>query len=168
MNKEERIRRYGEVAYAKLLQQRRDWRRDHPKEVKERDQEWKRTHRKEIRESDRLRCLDNPDRVKANSQEISRKDGKYYERHRKYFSTGIPHEKELVRGNHGCLYRPYKQIIAPDSQIHHEWLPDSANFRGVALVEKNQHMHGFVEVIQILEGEITLLTEEEIKIGGGI
>ena len=33
--------------------------------------------------------------------------------------------------------------------------------------EKNLHLHGYVDVIQILEGGITLLTEEEIKIWGG-
>ena len=35
------------------------------------------------------------------------------------------------------------------------------------VVEKDQHIHGFIDVIQILEGEITLFTEEEIKNRGG-
>jgi hypothetical protein len=66
---------------------------------------------------------------------------------------------------HAHQYKPYKDSIAPDSQIHHEWVPETAEYRGVALVEAEQHMHGFVDVIEILAGKITLLTEEEIKNG---
>ena len=135
MNKETFIGGYGEAAYERWLQQGRDWWREHPEEAK------------------------------TYNQERNRKGGKYYERTAKYRLTGIPHERGLVRKKHANRYRPYKNIIAPDSQIHHEWIPETANFRGVALVEKEQHMHGFIDVIQILEGEITLLTEEEIKIG---
>ena len=102
----------------------------------------------------------------ARNRETSRKGGKYYEKKLEYNRTGIQGRRKVVRVTHGHLYRPYKQIIAPDSQIHHEWIPETANYRGVALVEKDQHMHGFIDVIQILEGEITLLTEDEVKTGG--
>ena len=68
---------------------------------------------------------------------------------------------------HGNLWRKYKNIIAPESQIHHEWIPGTANYRGVALVEADQHMHGIVDVIEILEGKITLLTEDKVKEKGG-
>lgn len=81
----------------------------------------------------------------------------------KYGNQG---ERNKIRMKHANQYRPFKQIIAPDSQIHHEWIPETAEFRGVALVEKDQHMHGFIDVIKILEGKITLLSEKEIK--GGI
>ena len=104
-----------------------------------------------------------PDRMEANSREASHKGGKYYERQRNYFSTGLPHERKLVRLIHGQRYRPYKKIIAPESQIHHEWIPGTAEYTGSALVETDQHAHGFVDVIQVLEGEITLLTEAEIR-----
>lgn len=79
---------------------------------------------------------------------------------------GIPHEKELVRQKHGNLYRPYKKIIAPESQLHHQWVPGTAEYTGVALVEAKPHQYGYIDVIQILEGEITLLTEEAIRNGG--
>ena len=133
MKKEERIEKYGEEAYKKLEQQSWDWGKNHPKERRE-----------------------------AN-HESNRKGGKYYEKKLKYFSTGLPRERNIVRQRHGHLYRPYKKIIAPDSQVHHEWIPETANYRGVALVEKEQHQYGYINVIQILEGGITLLTEEEIK-----
>jgi hypothetical protein len=41
----------------------------------------------------------------------------------------------------------------------------TAEHRGVALVEADQHMRGFVDVIEILEGEIRLPTEAEVRGG---
>ena len=140
MKKEEFIRRYGEMAYETALQQNRDWRAEHY-EV------WQKN---------------NPNKVIAN-REKSYKGGKYYEKHKLAHKEGLTGEKERVRQMHSRLYRPFKKIIAPTSQIHHQWLPRTADFTGVALVEKDQHMHGFIDVIQILEGEITLLTEREIR-----
>ena len=77
--------------------------------------------------------------------------------------SGIPHAKNLIRKKHLKKWAPYKKIIAPASQLHHEWIPETADYRGMALVEKDQHLHGFIDVIQVLEGEITLLTESEIR-----
>ena len=139
MRKAECIKRYGKAAYEKQQQQTRDWR------------------------------IANPDKVKATNQvsnrEGNRKGGKYYEHTIEHNMSGLPHERKNVRGVHQHRYRNYKRIIAPDSQIHHQWIPNTANYTGVALVEKDQHLHGFIDVIQILEGEITLLTEDEIRGG---
>ena len=154
INKEEFIRRYGIKAWGRAIQQAREWQRDHPKEVRKRCQKWYRAH---------------PEQVKARNQkvgrELSRKGGKYYEAKVLYQSTGLQGERGKIRRKHAGHYRPYKRIIAPETQIHHEWLPETADYRGVALVEKDQHQHGFVDVIQILEGEITLFTEEDIRRG---
>ena len=136
MNKEEFIEKYGKGTYDEMLRQ-----------ARRRSKEWRKTH---------------PEKAIATNQEISRKGGKYYEKMREYNLTGLPHERGLVRKRHQKRYSPYKQVIAPDSQIHHEWVANSADYTGVALVEKDQHLHGFVDVIRILDGEITLLTEEEI------
>ena len=151
MKKEEYIRRYGIKAYAKMQQQKREWEKKHPEKGREKSRLWKQK---------------NPEKVIATSQDRGRKGGKYYEHTMKYMMSGLPHERNLVRMHHRYLYRPYKQVIAPDSQIHHQWVPGTANYTGVALVEKDQHMHGFIDVIQILEGEITLLSEEDIRKGG--
>ena len=43
-------------------------------------------------------------------------------------------------------------------------VPKTARYMGVALVERNLHRHGIIRVIEILEGQITLLTEEETKL----
>ena len=111
----------------------------------------------------------NPDKVKAQNAkknpEISCKGGKYYEKHLEYRRTGLQKERNRIRIKHRLLYYPFKQIIAPSSQLHHQWAPNTADYSGVALVEADQHMHGFIDVIQILEGEITLFTEAEIRGG---
>jgi hypothetical protein len=77
--------------------------------------------------------------------------------------TGLQGARNKIRLKHRNQYRPYKQIIAPDSQIHHEWIPKTAEYRGLALVEANAHQYGIVDVIQILDGKITLLTEEQVR-----
>ena len=150
MNKAGYIKRYGEAAYEKMLQQSSAWQAQHREEANINHKKWD---------------VANPDKVLADNQEHSRKGGKYYEKYLEHKRTGIYGEKERIRSKHARRYRSYKKIIALDSQIHHEWIPETADFRGVALVEKDQHMHGYIDVIQILEGRITLLTEEKIKEG---
>jgi len=151
MKKAECIKRYGEAAYGDKLQQVRDWRVQHPKELKAGRNEW---------------VIANPNKLKTNHQEHCRKGGKHYEHYLVYNKTGLRGERNCVRKAHRYRWHPFKQIIAPGSQIHHEWIPGTTDFRGVALVEADQHMHGYIDVIQVLDGEITLLTEAEIKGGG--
>lgn len=137
MKKEDSVRRYGEEEYERRLEKNRDWSKRHPT------------------------------LIQVNSRKWDRKGGKFYERKREYDQMGLRRERNVIRAMHGEHYRPYKQIIAPASQIHHQWIPGTANYTGVALVEKDRHMQGFIDVIQILEGEITLLTEAEVRRGAG-
>ena len=136
MKKEEFIKKYGEERYEKFKEQISEWRKKYPASVRAHHQNWGRKH--------------------------SRKDGQYHKEGRTYQTTGIPHAKNIIRSKHRDRWRQFKQIIAPESQIHHEWISGTSNYTGVALVEKDQHMHGFIDVIQILEGEITPLTEAAI------
>ncbi|AJP62028.1 hypothetical protein [ANMV-1 virus] len=131
MKKKDFIARYGEVAYEKLLEQRSQWWRDHP------------------------------DKMREHNEELVRKGGKYYKQVRSYQSTGIPGERHKIRAKHGGRWRKYKRIIAPNSVIHHSWRAGSAEYDGVALVEKDAHQHGIIDVIQILDGKITLFTEKK-------
>lgn len=105
----------------------------------------------------------NPEKAEEHNHEINRKGGKFYERTLENNRTGLRGERNKIRSKHGQKYRPYKDIIAPDSQIHHQWVPGTSDYDGVALVEKDQHMRGFVDVIRILEGDITVFTEEELR-----
>jgi hypothetical protein len=150
MKKAETIERYGEDAYARQLEQRQAYYKAHREEEIVRVKKYNEEH---------------PEEVIAKSQEQHRKGGKYYDKHLKDQQTGIPGDKNKIRGKHRKQYHPYKMIIAPGSQIHHEWVPETAEYRGVALVEAEQHIHGFVDVIEILDGKITLLTEEEVREG---
>ena len=144
--KDDFISKHGEEAYEKILEQNRAYYKAHKVQVNARAKNWRETH---------------PEEVKATFQEVSRKGGKRYNKQLAYSQTGILSEKRRIRANHTLQYKPYKAIIAPDSQIHHQWRPETAEYDGVALVEKDQHMHGFIDVIQILEGEITLFREGE-------
>lgn len=162
MKKEEFVRKYGEAVYKKKLQQKRDWFLLHHEEENAKTREWNEKHPEEAKQSKQLWRSNHPDKVKKSHQERSRKGGKYYGEKREYERTGIQGERNVIRSKHGKKYRPYKKITAPGSQLHHQWVPGTADYRGVALVEADQHMHGFIDVIQILEGEITLLTEAEI------
>jgi hypothetical protein len=130
MNKEEFIKRYGGEAYEKVLEQNRQW------------------------------AEANPEKIKAKDHERNRKGGKYYDKKRAYLKMGVPGERNIVRTIHARRWRKYKRIIAPDSQIHHEWLSGTSRYRGIALVERDAHQHGIIDVIEILEGAITVLLEE--------
>lgn len=152
MKKTECIKKYGETEYVRRLQQTCDRHALHREEDNAKTIEWQKNH---------------PDKVEANRREQARKGGKYYKHKLKYDSTGLRGKRRLVRGKHGNRYRPFKQIIAPESQIHHEWIPGTADYIGVALVEADPHRHGIIDTILILEGEITLLTEEEVRGGTG-
>lgn len=156
------IERYGTEAYEKHLQQRRDWYADNSEEEIKKSQEWSRSHPEQVKAKNQQ--FAKTEKHKEFNKELDRKGGKYYEVHKRiYNSTGLQRLRNLVRRKHCKLYQSYKQLIAPATQIHHEWISDTADYTGVALVEKDQHQHGFIDVIQILEGEITLLTEAEVR-----
>lgn len=115
---------------------------------------------------ERMRKKEHPEAVVRARRERERTGGKYYAKKLEYSCTGLPGARHNIRIKHAKMWRPYKNIIAPGSQIHHEWIPRSANYRGVALVEADQHMHGVIKVIEVLEGNITMLTEVEVN--GGV
>ena len=132
MKKSEFIRRHGKEAYAKHLIQNKNW--------------------KTI----------NTESKKEHKREQTRKSGRYYKRYLKYKQSGIQGGKNKIRHKHWRIWNRYKHIIAPESQLHHQWILGTADYIGLALVEADAHMHGYINVIQILEGEITLLTEKAI------
>jgi len=113
----------------------------------------------------------NPEKVKANvkrqnlrlNPEINRKGGKYYEKHLKSHKTGLQGEKEIIRRIGRAHWGKYKKIIAPQSEIHHEWIPNTANYNGIALVEAQQHRYGIIDPIVILEGSISIFSEARLK-----
>lgn len=182
MKKSDFIKRYGEDAYEKMLKQTRDWQKGHREQIKAYNKIYREAHREEVKTTmkkdhdktpetvnayNRKYRKENPEKVIIDHQEQSRKGGRRYDKNLVYKRTGIQGEKNSTRTKHAREYRPYKDIIAPDSQLHHEWKPNTSDYRGVALVEADAHQYGIVDVIEILDGEITLLTEEEVKRGKG-
>jgi hypothetical protein len=163
MKKEEIIKRYGGNAYEKLLEQRRQWALDNPDRQRENCRNWYLDNSVRQRENQRNWQLTNPDKARKNSEEQCRKGGKRYLKTLRYRTTGLQGERNRIRALHGHKWREYKKIIAPESQLHHQWIPETANYEGVALVETDLHMRGIINVIKILKGKITLLTEKEIK-----
>ena len=161
MNKEEYIKRYGKVAYEKHLQQSRDWYAAHPAQKKAADTRWYAAHSEQKKAAVACWVAANPEKVLANNQEHSCKGGKYYEKWLEYLRTGLQAERNKIRAKHRRQYQAIKQAT-PNSVLHHEWIPGTAKYRGLALVEKVPHQNGIIKPILILEGEITLFTEKKI------
>ena len=167
MNKEDFIARYEEAKWKRHLAQCRKYREEHPEEIKAYKKKYREAHREAEKKYNAKYYKEHPGEVLAANQESCRKGGKYYKKFLEYQHTGLRGERNSVRDKHGFKWRAYKNIIAPESQIHHEWIPETADYKGVALVETDQHMHGIIDVIEILEGEIRLSTEAEIYSQGG-
>lgn len=161
--KSEYIAKHGEEAYAKRLEHRREWGRRLPGGEAQRSRERREEDPKKWRTYYRERSRKDPEKVKEKGRQVSRKGGKYYEKKQKYKQTGIPGERERIRMRHGYYWREYKNFVAPNSELHHQWVPNTAEYTGLALVEKDAHRHGDIDVIQIIEGEITLLSERDIQ-----
>ena len=148
MRKEMFIARYGQEEYEKKLEHTRQWRVNNPDKMRESRRNW---------------YLENPEKAwehsRKQNEEHARKGGKYYLKRQLYDSTALRGERNVIRANHRRNWRKYKKLIAPGSQIHHAWREGTAEYEGVALVEKDAHQYGIIDVIVILEGKITLLFE---------
>ena len=84
--------------------------------------DWHAHHRKETNTCERAWAKRNPGKIKTYDRETSHKGGKYYEKHKLAHKEGLPGEKERVRGKHQRMWTPFKRIIAPESQLHHQWV----------------------------------------------
>ena len=160
--KEDFIEKHGKDAYAKRLERRREWGANLPGGEKQRSQDRRDADPEQAREYDRAWRDRNPQKIIEKGKKVSRKGGKYYKKQQVYKQTGLQGERNKIRYKHANQWRKYKRIIAQDSQVHHQWQKASAEYDGIALVEANKHRYGIIDIIQILEGEITILTEREI------
>ena len=161
--KDSYIAKHGEDAYTKRLEQRREWGKKLPGGEAQRSQERRDADPEQAREYDRAWRERNPQKTIEKGKKVSQKGGAYYKNHMKYRQTGIQGEREKIRCKHGNQWRGYKRIVAPKSQVHHQWRKDSSEYDGIALVEAKAHRYGIIDVIQIIEGEITIFTEEELR-----
>ena len=74
-------------------------------------------------------------------------------------------KRNRIRARHVEQLRKYKDQRAPGCHIHHEWIPGTATYRGVAFVEAKAHFKGIIKVIEVLDGEITLFVEKRQRCG---
>jgi hypothetical protein len=163
MNKNEIIGRYGIGEYERRLAQKQEYYKAHREEVKARVKKYQDAHPEEEKAATKRYCEEHPERINTNNREKCRKGGKHYAKHLRDNRTGLQGARNTIRCKHRNTWRQYKMIIAPNSQIHHEWILGTSRYRGIALVERDAHQHGIIDVIQILKGKITLFTEEEIR-----
>ena len=162
MNKEERVKRYGAAAYERRSQQSRDWEKTHREEHNASNLKWVMANPTKAKLSNQKWCAANPDKVKARDQEYRRKGGKYFESTLKYNTTELRRERNSIRERHRREYCHIKGAT-PNSVLHHEWIPGTSKYRGVVLVDKELHQRGIIKVIKLLEGEVTLFLEKEVK-----
>jgi len=138
MKTKEFIERYGIEAHEKQLARGRAWISSHleqskarsrawraanPEQVKASNNAWRAAHLEEKKVSNMMWRAANPEQVKAGGKawraahpehvkrhnaENNCKCGKFYEKKLEYSRTGLPHEKNLVRGLHNRRYTPYK------------------------------------------------------------
>jgi hypothetical protein len=69
--------------------------------------------------------------------------------------TEIQAERDKIRARDGRKWRSLKQQYFQELDVHHSWVEDTSNYLGAALVEKEAHRKGLINVVQILEGQIT-------------
>ena len=133
------------------------------KERKEYDRKRYLTHKEDRDAKNKVWARLHPEAYAKYHEQWQRKGGSHYAQTRAYESTGLRYKRSYVRNRHGTQYRKYKRFFALGSQIHHEWIPGTAKYTGLALVETDKHRHGYIDVIKILDGKITLFTEGNKK-----
>lgn len=165
--KDDFISGHSEEAYEKILARNRTYYKAHKEQENARARKYHEEHLEQGKANHKRYAEENSEAIIANNQEACRKGGKRYNKMLAYSQTGIPGDKKKIRRKHARQYKSYKDIIAPDSQLHHNWQNDgTAGYIGIALVEATAHRQGIIDVIQILDGEITLFTEEELRSRG--
>lgn len=142
MKKKEFIKRYGQSKYEEMLKQRRGRTRN---SYLGKQKEWRDA---------------NPEVIKFHHAAANRKGGMHYEKRLRENREGLQGDRGRIRRIDGNRFRRYKPFFAKQSQLHHEWIPGTAKYRGIALVEQEQHMRSIIDVFMVLEGEITVFNEQ--------
>jgi hypothetical protein len=133
MNKNAFIEKWGIAAYEKRMKVSRDWRQAHPENTEKwRKQicDWKRTH---------------PIRVKRIARDSYRKHRKEILNRQCTDTEGL---RRSIRGKHR-IWSKYKRFVALATRQHYEWIPETAEYKCIALVENDLRQYPFENVIHI-------------------
>lgn len=140
MKKQEMIDRYGEEWYNEhRLEPAKKWVREHREEHAEYNRKYRQEHREE--------------KIKYQK--------KYWGA--KADPDSIPHKRQLIRARDNRRYNPIRQFWSHlKTDIHHEWIPDTADYMFIALVERSKHQYGIIDPICILEGEVAVNLDADL------
>lgn len=86
----------------------------------------------------------------SEQQEFLRDMWKKREGH--YSRSGLPQNIVAARNTIRHVHRSKWGVEGLD--VHHDWVGDTAEYTGVALVEREEHQRGIINVVAILDGEI--------------
>ena len=67
------------------------------------------------------------------------KGGTHYEKEKEYNRTGLRGERHRIRCIHRKAYRLFKKFFGIDTNIHHEWIPGTAKYRSICVLEVEDH-----------------------------
>ena len=133
MKKDEFIARYSEVKYQRMPARVKAWNRAHPEKVRAHQVKRREEHREELTAYSKRYKEEHPEERAIMHSEQCRKNGKRYRKTQIYNHTGLQGERNKIRYKHAIQWRKYKEVIAPKSQCHHQWCPQSASYTGLAL-----------------------------------
>jgi hypothetical protein len=85
------------------------------------------------------------------SEELKAGMLKYQKEHRlelnEYQCTGLQGERNKIRQADWRKYKHEHAGIPYPVDIHHEWIPGTAQCRGCALVDRKAHRHGIIKIV---------------------
>ena len=157
-NKEKRAKKHQEWRL-EHIEERRDYHKQYHAIHREERNESSRKYHSEHREESNIRSKGwykgNPEKVEENRKK-QRKGGIYYEKKLRADQTGLRGERNRIRKKHAKRWRKYKGNWLTETQIHHEWIEGTAEYQGIAIVDKMEHQYGIINPIVILEGVVVI------------
>ena len=74
---------------------------------------------------------------------------------------GLRHKIRMI-DNRNKQYQWLKRNLGRDLHIHHEWIPETAEYKFSALVDDIEHQHGIIKPIIILEDNRIELLQDSL------
>lgn len=166
MKKEEYIKKYGVEKWLEYIAYQRDYYTKNIEKVREKNREYQREYQRKY-------YAENKEKVKERCREHIREyqhkyyadieiRGRVHEYMKKYCGSlsdhnSIPYRKSLIRQRDHHRFFSIKQFFQNlQTDIHHEWIPNTADYTFIALVERDKHRYNIIDPIVILEKKVVL------------
>ena len=69
-------------------------------------------------------------------------------------NTEIQEERNRIRHEHYRRWKNYGKEFFQNVDIHHVWIEGTADYTGVAFVEREAHRRGIIRVVSIIRGKV--------------